>query len=156
MPLATSASSDPVYIPATGGSEAGPRPRGRVVTNEPLHVASSASPAFGFREHTFRFLASGEDTAGSYSTMEIASPYDTGPRPHIHAEAEESFFLLDGEVMFEVAGTRYNVKPGGFVHVPRGTVHHFRVLSPSARMIATYAPAGEEQGFREVATPLDN
>lgn len=64
--------------------------------------------------------------------------------------------LLDGHVLFEVAGTRYTVETGGFLHVPRGTIHHFQVLSPTVRMIATYTPAGEEQAFLKAATPLDD
>lgn len=123
--------------------------------NQPLHVPSDASPRFRFREHVFRFLASGDETGGSYSTMEIVSPQNTGPGPHTHEGAEESFYLLSGEVRFEVDGVSYDVRPGDFVHVPRGSLHRFSVVSESARMLASYAPAGEEQAFREAAKALD-
>jgi quercetin dioxygenase-like cupin family protein len=125
-----------------------------LMPNEPLHVPSEAATPFRFREHTFRFLATAEETGGTYSTMEILSPRETGPRPHVHEDAEESFFLLDGEVEFDVNGTVYLVRPGDFVHVPRRTLHHFRVVSETARMLASYAPGGEERDFIEAATPL--
>lgn len=122
--------------------------------NDPLYVPSGTSQRFLFREHTFRFLASEDQTGGSYSTMEILSPQNTGPRPHVHESAEESFYLLGGEVEFEVDGMRYLVQPGDFVHVPRGALHHFRVVSETARMLASYAPAGDEQAFLEAAKAL--
>jgi quercetin dioxygenase-like cupin family protein len=117
-------------------------------------VPSRSSPAYAFREHVFRFLATGEQTGGSYSAMEIDSPRETGAGPHTHDLAEEHFYLLDGEVRFTVADHSIVVRPGDFVHVPRATVHHFTVLTDTARFLATYTPAGEELAFLELGTPI--
>lgn len=124
------------------------------MVNVPLHVPKGAAPPFSFRQHTFRFLATTKQTGGSYSTMEIVSPQLSGPGAHTHDDAEESFYLLDGEVEFEVNGVGYPVRPGDFIHVPRKAVHSFTVLSPTARMLARYAPAGAEQAFLEAASGL--
>lgn len=124
------------------------------VDNLALHVPTGTATPYSFREHTFRFLATSQQTGGSYSTMEIVSPHGSGPRPHTHDAAEESFYLLDGEVEFEVDDVKYLVRPGDFIHVPRKAVHHFRVLSPTARMLASYAPGGEEQAFLDAASEL--
>jgi quercetin dioxygenase-like cupin family protein len=125
------------------------------MADQSFHLPNEAAPAFQFREHTFRLLATSSDTGGSYSTMHIVSPHGTGPGAHTHDDAEESFYLLAGEVDFEVQGATFRVRPGDFVHVPRGVVHRFVVLSPTAHMLATYAPAGEEQAFQEASTPLE-
>lgn len=124
------------------------------MANQPLHVPSGSSPAYAFREHIFRFLATGEQTGGTYSAMEIVSPRDTGAGPHTHDLAEEHFFLLEGEVLFHAAERTLVVKAGDFVHVPRATVHHFMVLTDEARMLATYTPAGEEFAFLAAGTPI--
>lgn len=55
-------------------------------------------------------------------------------------------------VTFTVDGEPYDVEPGGFVHVPRGVVHEFGVLTPSSRMIAMYSPGGPESVFIELGT----
>lgn len=121
--------------------------------NRPKHLAAGDSSAYLFGEHLFRFLATGEETGGSYSSMEIVSPQDTGPGPHTHDEAEEHFLLLEGTVDFRVDGDLFSVEPGGFVHVPRGAVHEFKVTTPQAKMVATYSPAGDERAFLEMSTP---
>jgi quercetin dioxygenase-like cupin family protein len=104
---------------------------GVVVANSPFHLPVGSGATYSFAadgEHVFRFLASGPQTGGSYSAMEIVSPQHSGPGPHTHEESEESFLLLDGKVVFIVDGEPYDVEPGGFVHVPRGVVHELRDL----------------------------
>jgi quercetin dioxygenase-like cupin family protein len=116
-------------------------------------VRIESSQPYTFREHRFRFLVDSDDTGGSYSAMHIDSPHGTGPRPHVHEEAEEAFFLLRGRVTFHVADQEFQASAGEFVHVPRGTLHHFVVDSDEATYLAFYAPGGEERGFREVGVP---
>jgi quercetin dioxygenase-like cupin family protein len=101
-----------------------------------------------FGEHRFRFLATGEETDGSYGVMEVVSPEGSGPGPHTHEASEEHFLVLTGEVVFSVGGETFTAKPGDLVHVPRQTLHEFKV-SASATMIATFTPAGDERGLRE-------
>ena len=124
------------------------------MANLPLHVPSESSPAWAFREHVIRFLATGDETGGSYSAMEITSPQHTGAGPHVHELAEEHFLLLAGQVRFDVAEQSFLVEAGDFVHVPRGTVHHFTVITPEATMVATYSPAGEERALLDAVVPI--
>jgi quercetin dioxygenase-like cupin family protein len=129
------------------------------VANSPFHLPSASGPRYSFEadgEHIFRFLALSTQSGGSYSAMEIISPQGSGPGPHTHDESEESFLLLDGKVVFIVDGQPYDVEPGDFLHVPRGVVHEFTVLTPSARMLATYSPGGPEAAFIEYGTLVDS
>lgn len=123
------------------------------MVNNPYHRPTGTGPSYSFAEsdgeHVFRFLALADQTGGSYSAMEIVSPQHSGPGPHTHDESEESFLLLDGGVTFVVSGQRYDLEPGDFVHVPRGVVHEFKVLTPSSRMFALYSPGGPEGYFVE-------
>ena len=122
--------------------------------NDSRHVPAGRGDIYAFDEHIFRFLSTAEDTGGSYSAMEIISPQDSGPGPHTHDEAEEFFLLLDGQVVFHVGQETFTVNPGDFVHVPRGVVHQFKVVTPKSRMVAAYAPGGVEQWFIDAGTPL--
>lgn len=123
--------------------------------SSPLHVPAGSRPASWIREHEFRFLASADDTGGTYSAMEIVSPPGSGPNPHVHEEAEEAFYVLDGDLTFHVGNQSVEVSTGDFVHVPRGTIHHFTVGARPARYLAIYAPAGEERKFQEVGLPVE-
>jgi len=117
--------------------------------NRPLHIPSGSKPTYWFREHDFRFLASADETSGTYSLMEIVSPTDSGPIAHVHEDAEEAFYGLDGDLTFHVGEQSFEVSTGDLVHVPRGTVHYFTVKERPAKYLALYAPGGEERRFQD-------
>ncbi len=99
----------------------------------------------------YRFLARGEDTDGALAVLEAVIPPGGGPPPHTHTHEDESFFVIEGEVTFRVAGERRTLSPGGFVMAPRGVSHAFRNESTlPARMLIQWSPAGLERMFDEV------
>jgi mannose-6-phosphate isomerase-like protein (cupin superfamily)/ketosteroid isomerase-like protein len=68
-------------------------------------------------------------------------PGESGPEPHVHREHSDSFYVLDGELVFEVAEERVVVADGGFVLVPPGLVHTFRNEGPAdARFLNAHTP----------------
>ena len=103
----------------------------------------------------YRFLATGEDTNGKYAMWEAIVPPESGPPPHVHSREEEGFFVLEGEITFHVGAVRIVAKVGEFANIPIGTPHSFKNESNQpAKMLITIAPAGLEQMFFEVGTPL--
>jgi mannose-6-phosphate isomerase-like protein (cupin superfamily) len=66
------------------------------------------------------------ETRGAYAVRENAVPAGFGGVPfHRHSEAEEAFYILEGEMAVYTAD-RTQVSPAGsFVLIPRGTVHSF-------------------------------
>jgi quercetin dioxygenase-like cupin family protein len=103
----------------------------------------------------YRFLATGAETGGRYATFEAAVPPGGGPPPHTHSREEESFFVLEGEITSTVNGERVVAGPGTFANMPVGSLHTFRNESGrTARMLISVAPAGLEEMFFEVGTPL--
>jgi quercetin dioxygenase-like cupin family protein len=61
--------------------------------------------------------------------------------PHIHAEEDEAFFILDGELtLLDAAGER-RVGRGGTALLPRGAVHGFRNdTAAPVRFLVTLRP----------------
>lgn len=103
----------------------------------------------------YRFLATGEDTGGRYALCDALVPPGSGPPPHVHSREEEGFYVLDGEITFTVNGERMVAGAGTFANVPIGVPHSFKNESDRpARMLITVAPAGLEQMFFEVGSPL--
>lgn len=103
----------------------------------------------------YRFLATGEDTAGKYALWEAIVLPGGGPPPHVHSREEEGFYVLEGEITFTVNGERVVTTAGMFANMPVGTPHSFKNESTQpARMLISVAPAGLEKMFFEVGVPL--
>ncbi len=103
----------------------------------------------------YRFLATGEDTNGKYAQWEAIVSPGGGPPPHVHSREEEGFYILEGEITFQIGDQRVVATAGMFANMPVGTPHSFKNESPRpARMLISVAPAGLEQMFFEVGVPV--
>lgn len=103
----------------------------------------------------YRFLATGQDTSGTYALWEAIVPPGGGPPPHIHSREEEGFYVLEGELSVTVEGKHFVVRAGMFANMPVGSLHSFRNESDRpARMLILVAPAGLEAMFFEVGRTL--
>lgn len=103
----------------------------------------------------YRFMATSEDTNGKYAMWEAIVPPGGGPPPHVHSREEESFYILEGEITFQIGGERVVAAAGMFANMPVGTPHSFKNESNQpAKMIISIAPAGLEEMFFEFGVPL--
>jgi mannose-6-phosphate isomerase-like protein (cupin superfamily) len=63
-------------------------------------------------------------TSGAYALIEYTHAAGaSGPPAHVHYEHEEAFYVLDGQLTLLLGEETVRVDAGGFVVVPRGTVH---------------------------------
>jgi mannose-6-phosphate isomerase-like protein (cupin superfamily) len=100
--------------------------------------------------------ASMAETGGAYSLTEHLVTAASNPPMHVQVDEDEAFYVLDGEIEFEVDGTAVTATPGTFAFVARGAAHCFRVLTPTARMlvICSGKPADNlEDFFLGMGTP---
>jgi len=103
----------------------------------------------------YRVLATSDDTNGKYAMWEAIVPPGGGPPPHVHSREEEGFFILDGEITFQIGDKRIVATVGMFANMPVGTPHSFKNESGRpAKMLISVAPAGLEKMFFEVGVPL--
>ncbi len=103
----------------------------------------------------YRFMATGDDTNGKYALWEATVHPGGGPPPHVHSREEEGFYVVEGEITFQVGEKRIVATPGTFANMPVGTPHSFKNESDKpARMLILVAPAGLEKMFFEVGVPL--
>lgn len=93
------------------------------------------------------------DTGGAYSVHDNIIPSGSpGPRPHLHRNHEESFYVLEGQLTVRVATRTIEAPAGSFVVVPRGTVH--QPSNPGTRptrVLLVFSPAGMDRFFEEAA-----
>src|SRR5215207_11439748 len=79
-------------------------------------------------------------------TDSTVPPGFPGPVRHRHARMTDAFFVLEGELVFDLESERRVVGPGGFVLVPPGVAHTFaNPRTAPARFLNIYQPAGNEQ-----------
>ena len=103
----------------------------------------------------YRFLAVGEETGGKYALWEAIVTPGGGPPPHVHSREEEGFFILEGEITFQIDGETMVAGPGVFANMPVGVPHSFRNNTDRpAKMLISIAPAGLEQMFFELGQPV--
>src|SRR5438552_11109126 len=74
----------------------------------------------------YRFLATGEETNGKYALLEAIVPPGGGPPPHVHSREEEGFYVLKGEITFQIGDERLVATAGMFGNIPVGTPHSFK------------------------------
>jgi mannose-6-phosphate isomerase-like protein (cupin superfamily) len=100
-----------------------------------------------------RVLATGDETDGLFSLLEThAEPVGFGPPMHIHHDAAEAFFVLEGDYSMHIEEEQYACPPGSFVYVPAGVRHTFSVRGPGAgRKLNLFTPQAMVGFFEELA-----
>jgi quercetin dioxygenase-like cupin family protein len=102
--------------------------------------------------HTFKIV--GDDTDGALAVAELTAGPELGPPPHIHHNADENFYILEGTFDFSLAGQAFSAGVGAFVHLPKGVVHTHRAGGgTSARALVMQSPAGVERFIEAAGTP---
>ena len=111
-------------------------------------------PHIGLVGDTYTVTVSGEDTAGRFCVIDMHIPPGGGPPPHRH-DFEETFILLEGEMVATFRGKKSTVRAGETIHIPANAPHQFHNASAGAvRMICICSPAGQERFFAEVGVPV--
>lgn len=102
--------------------------------------------------HIWKLLA--EDTGGAFFLFEDTMARDKMTPLHLHPEAHEMTYVIDGEIELQADGQRSRVRSGGMSFVPKGVAHAFIVVSAEARLIAIQSPGGPGQAFyRDASDP---
>jgi quercetin dioxygenase-like cupin family protein len=103
----------------------------------------------------YQFLAVGAETNGKYALWEAIVPPGGGPPPHLHTREEEGFYVLEGEITYQIGDQRIVATAGMFANMPVGTPHSFKnETKRTAKMLISVAPAGFENMLFEVGQPL--
>ncbi|MBD2777422.1 cupin domain-containing protein [Iningainema tapete] len=104
------------------------------------------------------FKAVGEDTGGKYALFEIVFEPQISTPPHIHSREDESFYILEGEMEFQLDEQTVVATPGTFIHSPKGQRHSFKNTSTTAqtKMLCWAIPSGIEHYFAEVGTRVED
>jgi quercetin dioxygenase-like cupin family protein len=98
------------------------------------------SPANHTGTKNFRLI--GPETVGAKQMEVLIGEVERGKGalPHAHPGIEQVCYLLEGEAHVEVAGEKFEMKPGEACFFPADAQHLFIATTPKARVMVIYAP----------------
>ncbi len=112
------------------------------LTDLPARQARNAQPLRN------KVLLRGEESGSAVSIVESTMPAGA-PGPPLHSHPfDEAFYVLDGELTFQLRNRITIAKPGELVFAPRGLPH--TLTNPGdtpARYLLIITPAGFEREF---------
>lgn len=122
---------------------------------EPLVVGPGEDRAphpIRLQGHELLVKAMGHDTGGSMAIAVLRAEPMSGPPVHIHTREDEWFYVLAGELTFQVADRRFTAGPGTSVFAPRNVPHTWQnCTNENAEALGMVSPAGIEDFFLAMA-----
>ena len=105
----------------------------------------------------YRLLITGRETENAFSIIDMLIPPGGGPGPHAHASFQESFYVIEGEIVVRSETQTYIAKAGAFVSIPKGgAIHSFKNESnATTHILCIVVSAGLEEFFKEVGVPVE-
>jgi quercetin dioxygenase-like cupin family protein len=115
-------------------------------------VASTEGETIWFNGALITVKSPGEWSDDSFSLVEVSS---TGGRATgLHTDpSHETFYVLEGEILFHVDGQERRAGAGDTVAVRRGVPHAFMVVSEAARFLVLNTPGTHDRFFRDGGEP---
>ena len=99
--------------------------------------------------HTWKLTA--EDTEGAFFMFEDVMVQGKSTPLHRHPEADETVYVIDGEIVVHIDGQERRVGTGGMTFTPRGVAHAFVVVSDSARVLSLQTPGIGQAFYRDAS-----
>jgi quercetin dioxygenase-like cupin family protein len=93
----------------------------------------------------------GADSAGQLTVYESFYPPRIGHPLHIHHDAIESFYMLEGSCRFIVGADTFTASESSFLSVPRGATHGLIPIGGPGRALVFFTPAAMEGYWEGIA-----
>ena len=97
--------------------------------------------------------ATAADTGGHLTVVEVTDPPGVQAPLHVHHREDEAFWVLEGDVTFEVGGMTIQAGAGDFVFGPRDVPHRYTVGDAGSRMLFMLTPRRFEALVRATSDP---
>ena len=119
-------------------------------------VGASEGESLSVVGDTYRLVMTGEQDGSTFAVIDMLIPPGGGPGPHSHAAFQESFYVMEGEVVVKTKEQTYTARKSDFVRIPLGGVaHDFKNLSDTtAHLLCILVPSGLEKFFQEIGKPV--
>ena len=126
---------------------------GQMQTLEPLAVRKDEGEARWWFGALAEIKATAADTGGQMTIVEVTEHPGAEAPLHVHRRDDEGFWILEGEVTFEVGDQTIEATAGDYVFGPRDIPHRFTVGDRGCRMLFILVPGGIEDVIRATSEP---
>jgi len=125
------------------------------MASAPYAVTHREGEPLWFNHDLFAFKATAAQTDGAFILFEQTSQRGKTTPLHRHLGEDETFYVLEGELVVHIDGTNYPGVPGSTIFVPRGAAHALLVTSDRFRGLILFTPgsAACEGFFRAAGDP---
>lgn len=120
---------------------------------EPLAVRKDEGEARWWFGALAEIKATAADTGGQMTIVEVTEHPGAEAPLHVHRRDDEGFWILEGEVTFEVGDETIEASAGDYVFGPRDIPHRFTVGDRGCRMLFVLVPGGIEDVIRATSEP---
>ncbi len=97
--------------------------------------------------------ATAANTGGQMTIVEITEAPGAEAPLHVHYREDEGFWILEGDVTFEVGDVTFEAHPGDYAFGPRDVPHRYTVGDAGCRMLFILTPGGFEDLLLETSEP---
>jgi mannose-6-phosphate isomerase-like protein (cupin superfamily) len=126
-------------------------------TLEPTAIAADAGEARWWFDALAVIKATGADTGGQLTIVEMTYPPLADAPLHVHHREDEAFWILDGSATFIVGEQTIPARAGDYLFGPRHIPHKFTVGPNGCRMLFICTPGGNfEDLVREMSVPAQS
>lgn len=87
------------------------------------------------------------------TVAEAIVPEGASPPAHVHADLDDSFYILDGHMVIRCGDKEWDAGPGSWVQFPACVPHTFRVLGGPARILLAHANDSFLAAVRAIGRP---
>jgi quercetin dioxygenase-like cupin family protein len=122
-------------------------------TLKPVVVRSDEGEARWWFGSLVVIKATAADTGGQMTIVEITEAPGVEAPLHVHHREDEGFWILEGDVTFEVGDATIQAHAGDYVFGPRDIPHRYTVGDAGCRMLFIMTPGGFEDLVREMSEP---
>lgn len=123
-----------------------------VASTPDLHVVPAGQDrlgpphSLGFSSLAFKVLTA--DSDGNLFLIEHRNLMpNTGPPLHLHFNQDEWFYVMEGEVAFQVGDQRVHLRTGESVLAQRRIPHTFSATGSPAHLLIAFTPAGKMEQY---------
>ena len=120
---------------------------------EPAAVRTSEGEARWWFGGLAEIKATAADTGGQMTIVEVTQHPGAEAPLHVHYRDDEGFWVLEGDVTFEVGDQTIAASAGDYVFGPRDIPHRFTIGDQGCRMLFILVPGGIEDLIRATSEP---
>lgn len=120
-----------------------------VMTQPLLHlpIEQHLERSYWYGPNLATILVSSEETNGTFSLLKTLLRKGFGPPMHVHEREDESNYILEGEIMYQIGEQTIIGRAGDYIHLPKKIPHTFQLISETASTLLLITPGGFEEMF---------